>query len=206
MLNAALLLKDFLTNIANSIREKTGFVGIIAAKDIPNEIERIKEARILSLNDKTISSVSDETITIVGASVFDYCENLSNINLPNCTKVANEAFHGCNGLTFVELPSCETIETAGFAECHNLTRMSFPKCTEIGDGAFAYCIKLSEIYLMSPTMCSLGSRHYIYGDVFEATKITSSTGSIYVPASLVTAYKQDPRWSAFSNRIVGIND
>ena len=37
--------------------------------------------------------------------------------------------------------------------------------------------------------------------VFDDTKITSSTGSIYVPASLVDAYKSAKNWSAYSNRI-----
>lgn len=41
-------------------------------------------------------------------------------------------------------------------------------------------------------------------DAFNNTPIKSGTGSIYVPASLVDAYKSAENWSYFSDRIFPI--
>jgi hypothetical protein len=54
---------------------------------------------------------------------------------------------------------------------------------------------LTKLYLMGSVVCTLT------GNPFNRAGITSSTGSIYVPASLLTSYKTATNWASFSNRI-----
>jgi hypothetical protein len=59
---------------------------------------------------------------------------------------------------------------------------------------------------MSTRVCKLSSSA---ADVFNFSPIMDSSyvgyyGSIYVPASLITAYKTSTYWSTISNRLVGV--
>ena len=91
---------------------------------------------------------------------------------------------------------CTFVGNNAFYECSNLTSISFPMCTFIGSRAFEGCADLSQIYLMSPAMCSLDN-----SNAFQGTDIRSTVGSIFVPSSLVTSYKAATNWAFFSNRI-----
>lgn len=76
--------------------------------------------------------------------------------------------------------------------------------TSIGNYAFYSCRKLSSLYLMGSSVVSLGGTN-----VFTYTPMSVSTylgyfGSIYVPASLLTAYQAARYWSVYSSRFVGV--
>ena len=60
---------------------------------------------------------------------------------------------------------------------------------------FDFCSLLS-ITIGYSGICSLNNI-----SAFEYTQITSSTGDIYVPASLVNVYKSAKNWSYFSTQI-----
>ena len=63
--------------------------------------------------------------------------------------------------------------------------------------AFDSCTNLNTIfYNCSARVCTLGN-----SNAFSGTGITSSTGSIFVPVSLVDAYKSATNWTYFSNVI-----
>lgn len=101
-------------------------------------------------------------------------------------------FARCSTLQNADLYSCTSLSTNAFLYCRSLLQISLPMCGYIGTGAFRYCSSLSIITIGYSSVCSLGS------DAFYNTQITSSTGRIYVPASLVSAYKSAPNWSYFS--------
>ena len=89
-----------------------------------------------------------------------------------------------------------SIGDIAFYNYSSLTTVSFPQCTSIGAYAFNYCGCLESIYLGTSKLCTLA------GSVaFSHTKITSTTGSIFVPTSLVSSYKTATNWTYFSNRI-----
>jgi len=52
---------------------------------------------------------------------------------------------------------------------------------------------------MGPSVCTLAA-----STVFFSTGITSTTGCIYVPLSLVTSYQTATHWSYFSAIISGV--
>lgn len=69
--------------------------------------------------------------------------------------------------------------------------------TEIG--AYAFCNNdLQSLTLRSNTVCTLGDY------ALEGTPISDGSGSIYVPANLVDAYKADSSWSAYASQITSI--
>ena len=127
------------------------------------------------------------------------CSELSIVDLPNCTIMrGSHMFGSCAKLQYVNLPKCSIIASSAFSMCSALSYLSFPACTSIGICAFTGCTNLSSIYLLNSSVVSLA----VYA-VFEGTKITQTTGSIIVPASLVNAYKTGDWWY-FSDRIFGI--
>ena len=121
------------------------------------------------------------------------------VSLPNCTSVSMGTFRDCDGLTSVSLPMCEHIGNGAFYRCWSLSQVSLPVCSYIGNNAFYGCDSLSIITIGYSSICRLTNYEVFYG-----TPIEDGTGSIYVPASLVDAYKTAENWSMYSNQIFSI--
>ena len=160
----------------------------------------------------TIKTVNLPYATSVGNDAFGDCSSLSQISLPMCSYIDGNAFRNCSSLSQVSLPVCNYIadgifaggglRTSGtFYNCSLLTQVDLPMCSYIGSDAFRNCINLSIITIGYSSICSLKNTA-----VFAATSISSGTGSIYVPASLVDAYKSDTKWSYFSTQIFPISE
>ena len=91
---------------------------------------------------------NDGSVTSVGYGAFGYCENLTNIDIPNSViNIANLAFGGCKNLTKINIPSSVTsIGDEAFFECENLTRIDIPaSVTSIGKEVFSTCKNLTQI-------------------------------------------------------------
>ena len=144
---------------------------------------------------KTIST----NVSGIGNSAFESCISLSQVSLPMCSYIGSYAFNDCRSLSQVSLPMCSYIGSYAFRSCGSLKQVSLPKCSYIGNYAFLFCYELNTITIGYSGICSLNNI-----SAFEYTQITSSTGDIYVPASLVDAYKTATNWSAYSNRIFAI--
>ena len=81
-------LVDFLTSIANAIRNKKGTTGSINAQNFASEIESIE------------SGGSNALFKVVDRSVTE----LTSKDLENVTSIGNYAFYGCTSLTSIEIP------------------------------------------------------------------------------------------------------
>ena len=146
----------------------------------------------------SLSQVSLPMCSYIKDNVFYNCRLLNQINLPVCSYIGNSVFFNCFSLSQASLPLCEYIGSGAFRTC-SLQSLSLPVCSYIGGLAFYGCSSLSIITIGYSGICSLGDAR-----TFETTQITSSTGSIYVPASLVDAYKSAKNWSYFSTQIFPI--
>lgn len=134
-----------------------------------------------------------------GFGIFSGCIKLSQINLPVCISVNSNAFYGCWNLSEVNLPICTYIGVKAFYSCSKIQSIDLPVCGTLDSSCFYRCSSLSQITLRSTNVCVL------YASTnFSGTKIWSGTGSIYVPASLVDAYKSATNWSQFSSQIFPI--
>ena len=148
----------------------------------------------------SLTKISLPVCSDIGGGAFGYCSSLSQVNLPMCSKIDAYVFQNCSSLTQVSLPMCEFIRVRAFEYCRALSQVNLPICSHIAAAVFRYCSSLSRITIGYSSVCSLYSTN-----VFDDTQITSSTGSIYVPASLVDAYKSAENWSVYSNIIYPIN-
>lgn len=149
----------------------------------------------------SLTQVSLPVCTIVMNRVFTGCVSLKQVSLPVCSYIGDAVFDTCSSLTQVNLPMCSYIGSMAFYRCRLLSQMSLPMCSYISNYAFDTCISLSIITIGYSGVCSLYN-----SNVFTNTQITSSTGSIYVPTSLVDAYKSAPNWSYFSTQIFPISE
>ena len=97
----------------------------------------------------------------------------------------------------VSLPNVEYIGDSAFTYCKNITSINLPKCSILEKMPFYDTNNLSILILGYSSVVNVTRSLYTSG-------ITSSTGSIYVPASLVDAYKSANYWSMYSNIIFPI--
>ena len=160
----------------------------------------------------SLSQLSLPVCSYIGSNAFRTCSSLSQVNLPMCSYIGGNAFYKCNSLSQVNLPMCSKIadgiyagglgRTSGaFYSCTLLTQVSLPVCSYIGGNAFQGCNSLSIITIGYSSVCSLAN-----SNAFISTPISSGTGSIYVPASLVDAYKSATNWSNYSSQIFPISE
>ena len=149
-------------------------------------------------NCNSLSQISLPVCNFIDFCTFQSCPSLTQASLPMCSFIVDYAFQYCSLLSQVSLPMCNHIGNSVFEEC-SLSQVSLPMCNFIGAYAFWGCSSLSIITIGYSGICSLNN-----SETFYATQITSSTGSIYVPASLVDSYKSAEKWSYFSTQIFPI--
>ena len=147
------------------------------------------------------SSISDKFVSV---PVSGPALSFSNGLVSGTTKAIASDFTSylsvtASDITNVLLPECKYLYDLTFQSCTSLNQVNLPVCSYIGNGAFLNCNLFSSMKIGYSGVCSLGG-----SNVFSNTQITSSTGSIYVPASLVDSYKSAPNWSYFSTQIFPI--
>ena len=131
----------------------------------------------------------------IGEGVFGLAKITTIIAL-RCKYVGYRAFLQCSNLTDVMLDACEYVGSEAFKNC-NLTYVAL-NCSYIGNSAFYSNKNLTALKITYSSVCYLGVNALGY------TPLASRSGSIYVPSSLVSSYKEDPFWSYYSNLIYPI--
>ena len=168
-----------------------------------------------ALNNTAVSNVYLPKCLAIENNTFYSCSMLSMISLPMCSYIGNFGFAECESLTLVNLPVCSYINNGAFLSCYQLSQVNLPLCEYIGNSAFGICYQLSQVNL---PMCS-----YIGDSAFSAitsfsltlgyngivkTGVNTFSGienlKIYVPSSLVDAYKSAENWSVYSSQIFPI--
>ena len=166
----------------------------------------------------------DGNVTKIGESAFFGCQNLKSVTIPeSVTTIENNPFAYCDNLaefngkfvsadkhciivnnvlqsfTPISLKSYSipnsivSISNYAFVNCQSLTQIIIPKSiSSIGNRAFDCCNSLKTVYCMPDTPPTLGD---------NAFGASSSTRKIYVPESLVNAYKTASNWSKYSSEI-----
>ena len=152
---------------------------------------------------RQVTSYINDRVTTIGDYAFYFCSRLTTASFPNVTSIGNYAFRSCSSLTTVSFPNATSIGNNAFCYCSSLTTASFPNATYIGSEAFGSCSSLKSFYLMGTRVCSLmNSKAFIKTPI--ANWSSTNGGRIYVPASLVNAYKSATNWAYYSGAIVGI--
>lgn len=169
-------------------------------------LREIYAPEITSIGTETFRSAGIESCVVpkceyIGSTAFMWCNNLRSISFPNLVAIDTQAFFGCSNLSiFGEMPKLSTIGTYAFGQC-SFSEVDLPATlTKIYELAFAYNYDLEKVTLRSPWVVDIGSTP---GYQFNYTKM-STTGSFYVPASLVSAYKADSMWGSYKTHIYPI--
>ena len=151
-------------------------------------------------NCRSLSIISLPVCEYLGSEAFYQCSNIQSIDLPVCSYIDYSGFAVCSNLQSVSLPVCEYLGSEAFYQCSNIQSIDLPVCSYIGNFAFLNASILDTVILRSNSVCTLN------GNVFQNTRIDSrySDGFVYVPASLVDAYKSAPGWSSISSKILPI--
>lgn len=181
----------------------------------------------------TLSYVSFPLVTSISSGAFSGCYDLASFYMPLLSYISYYAFASCRALTSVTLDNALYMNTGVFSNCTNLQTVNVPKCSSvayqafyncqalttvslgssaaslsIGTYAFSSCYNLLSLYLMGSVVAKLTVSA---GNAFGSTPMTGYTastggvsGSIFVPASLLTAYKTSTNWVNISDRFVGV--
>lgn len=167
----------------------------------------------------------DITLTVcpTRSQAFSYCEKIQKVTATYSTGYpGNNVFQASSITEFVGI-NIARIEQNMFFQCSSLVKVTAPKSNwynyqafsgclnlevaDLGTGAvnrrsvFTGCKKLNTLILRSTSLCALGNVSNFDLSPFHpagGTGITG-TGTLYVPASLVDAYKTATNWSTLYN-------
>ncbi len=143
----------------------------------------------------SLTSVGNlSTCTSIGSAAFSDCTNLTSVgDLPACTSISSDTFCYCTSLASVgDLSACTSIDSSAFFCCTSLANVgNLSACTSIGSSAFLDCTNLEKINLTASNVATLGSSNNFPKNI-----------TIFVPASLLEAYKAANNWKDIANQIV----
>ena len=172
--------------------------------------------QITGINPNQISVVSLASCLEVGGYAFNYNGHITSVDLPVCTTLQSGAFINCGALNTVSLPACEYVGYAALART-GITTISLPACRGVENAVFEMCSSLTQVYLGSgcayigdhnfnflPNLVSLTVAYSRVCQLGNQNNNFVSTTSIFVPASLVNAYKVANRWSQYASQIFSI--
>ena len=179
------------------------------------------------LMDTMTEYISDEVTNVVSYG-FSYQTNLQSVVLPKCTKLNAGSFYGCNNLHNLYLPMLAFIENncfrncsaltefitgenfdsrldaSTFEGCRSLVKADFYHITNLGISSYALaCTNLTTLIIRNTDF--VPTKHpKAFGA--EGTKMNTGEGKIYVPESMVSAYKADSNWSNYADQIYSIEE
>lgn len=187
---------------------------------IPKSITRINYGSLQSCYNLT-NIVFPDGVVNIGQYALSSCSSLKNITIPDgTTTIESYAFQNCYSLKNILIPdSIQSIGNSVFTYCSSLTSITIPNnVTSIGRSTFSNCYSLTNITIPD-SVTSIGSSAFsecsiLRLDLSEQTKVINLTGSIsfsttghaaiFVPASLLDAYKSASYWSQYANYMVGV--
>lgn len=138
----------------------------------------------------SISELTSSYLTRLGITSND----VISVSLPYCKSVGTKTFLEHHSLKDVYLPQCEYLASSAFYGANYINGFELPVCSYIGNYCFYWCY-----YSMS--YLTLGYSGVCTNDGNNTFTNTNALQSIYVPASLVDAYKSAQYWSTYSSKI-----
>lgn len=126
---------------------------------IPNDIVSVTEGAFKECINLTSVDLSNSSITSLGSSTFENCENLQTAVLPNTiTSLGGNLFYKCYNLQTVNIPSgVTTLKDGLFRDCNKLQSVTIPNSvTSIERLVFAGCDLLSMHIPASVTSFVMG--------------------------------------------------
>lgn len=154
-----------------------------------------------------LTTVSMPEVTDIWQYCFLDCNKLTSIYFPKLVLLRYQAFRNCSSLTeFVSGGSFNSrIDSSTFEGCTSLTKADF-KHIDSQQGFSYYSLACANLVtlIIRNTDAVPPTSSTIFGA--KTTKMNKGEGYIYVPASMVDAYKAATNWSSFADQIRAIED
>lgn len=151
------------------------------------------------LVDGTLTNI-ESNVTEIKVNAFSGCTNMTDASFPEATKIGSGGtgvFGGCKSLVSISIPKLQgSIGVVAFSGCESLPEIDLaPGVNNIYQQAFQNCYALKAVILRrTASVVSL-----INTAVFSNTPLTGRggtySGHVYVPSSLIEAYKVASNWS-----------
>ncbi len=153
-----------------------------------------------------LTTVSMPEVTDIWQSCFLNCWKLTSIYFPKLVQLRYHAFRNCYSLTeFVSGESFNSrIDDSTFEGCTALTKADFKHINNLGFGGYSLACANLVTLIIRNTDAVPPTGSTIFGA--KTTKMNKGEGYIYVPASMVDAYKAATNWSSFADQIRAIED
>lgn len=158
-------LTDFMTDVANAIREKKGTTDLINPQDFANEILSMKSGEGYNVDDIASGVIAGDlrfTINSIGAYSFYNDTGITSVDAPNVTTIGTYAFYNIANITSINAPNVTTIGNYAFT-APKVTSIDFPLCTSIGTNCFTNCPTITSINL--PELTAVGNSSLNYSGV-----------------------------------------
>lgn len=153
--------------------------------------------------DKPLLSFSDGVLSGYAYTLYYYTSYISvpkndiiTLDFPNVRYIGQYSFASCGNLTTINLSNCNKLSAYAFSSCTKLTTVNLGNCTDISDWTFRNC-NINSLTIRTSQVCRIQANAF-YG------AWNRDGYSIYVPASLVDAYKSAQYWSNNSTHIFPI--
>lgn len=150
--------ETYLEEIADAIREKNGLTATYKPDQMATAIRNIKTSTsnvvvsadevLRAVVDRSITALTEDTITTVGKYAFAYAEDLNNINLSACETIKDYGFYN-SGLINIDLPAVYRVGNNAFASCANIESIDLSNAVEFGNYVLSSCSKLKTAKLNS---------------------------------------------------------
>lgn len=161
-------------------------------------------------------SVNFPKATSVGAHAFYGCTNLKSVKMPLVTTFnGSYVFSGCTKLNSIEIPKLENLTTYVFDKVP-IYQWVFPSVKTVSSYAFYYSsFTIMDLHSVKSIdknafpYCNSMKALILRGDEIPVcTKpdslMSSSATKIYVPQTLLEAYKTDAAWSTVASRLIAL--
>lgn len=158
--------------------------------DINSNVETIRQ---YALSDcENITNMKFPKAETVQFRAFQNCKSLKKVSLPvwKGSAQAMNTFQYCTALEEVDMPACENIRGV-FYGCTALKSIRLPALLNIRQEAFINCKSLDTIILPNNNIVTLVNISAFTGTPFASG---GTGGTVYVPASLIEAYKTATNW------------
>lgn len=154
----------------------------------------------------TLESVSLPNCTSLGTSAFSGCTKLSQLYVPNLVSICNNTFRSCSSLTeFITGESFNSrIDQSCFEGCSKLVKADFHHINNNGIGGYGLACTNLETLIIRNTDAVPPLNANGFGN--STTKMNTGEGKIYIPSSMVDAYKATTNWSNYADQIFALED
>lgn len=174
--------EQYLTDIANSIRQNNGATTTYTTAEMPAAIAGLTDYN--NGEDTTqfefdylfgrLVNVSNSAITKLKPYAFSNQDNLVSVDLPNVLEIGGSSFSNCDNLTTINLSGATVIGELSFSNCSNLITITLPSVTEITSNyCFIDCPNLTTINLPNLT---------VINDISYAFNRLNSLRTLYLPS------------------------